>query len=129
MASWDLFRELESISRDMDNVLRGVFTADTSLDVQTEEATEDMYRMVGLAEEESLFRPLRQSMPPRLGWLYINLITAFLAASTVSLFEGTIAKVAVLAVFIVPSVVAGSIVVGVLDAGLDLRRRWAARRA
>jgi Predicted membrane protein (DUF2232) len=42
---------------------------------------------------------------------------------------GTALLVAVLALFILPAVVAGTIVVGVLDAGLDLRRRWAAHKA
>ncbi|MFQ5878487.1 MAG: magnesium transporter [Acidobacteriota bacterium] len=79
--------------------LVGVLSADDVLDVQVEEATEDMYRMAGLAEHESLFRPVRKSAPPRLGWLAVNLATAFLAAATVSLFESTIAQVAALAVF------------------------------
>ncbi len=42
---------------------------------------------------------------------------------------GTAALVGVLALFILPAVVAGTIVVGVLDAGLDLRRRWARSKA
>lgn len=39
------------------------------------------------------------SVSRRLPWLYVNLFTAFLAAWVVSLFEATIARVAVLAVF------------------------------
>ena len=84
---------------DADRRLRGVITADDVLDVQVEEATEDIYRMAGLAEEERLFRPIRQSVPPRLAWLSVNLMTALVAAATVSAFEGTIERVAVLAVF------------------------------
>jgi hypothetical protein len=42
---------------------------------------------------------------------------------------GTVALGVLLALFILPAAVAGSIVVGVLDAGLDLRRRWAAHKA
>ncbi len=84
---------------DADGRLRGVITADDVLDVQVEEATEDIYRMAGLAEEERLFRPIRDAAPPRLAWLSLNLITAFLAAATVSFFEGTIERVAALAVF------------------------------
>lgn len=79
--------------------LVGVLTADDVLDVQVEEATEDMFRMAGLTEEESIFRPVRKSAPARLLWLSLNLVTAFLAAATVSLFESTIARVAALAVF------------------------------
>jgi magnesium transporter len=84
---------------DADNRLRGVITADDVLDVQVEEATEDIYRLAGLPEEERIFRPIREAAPPRLAWLMLNLITAFLAAATVSLFEGTIEEVAALAVF------------------------------
>jgi magnesium transporter len=84
---------------DAENRLRGVITADDVLDVQVEEATEDIYRLAGLPEEERIFRPIREAVPPRLAWLTLNLITAFLAAVTVSVFEGTIERVAALAVF------------------------------
>jgi magnesium transporter len=84
---------------DDDNLIQGVITADAVLDVQVEEATEDIFLMAGLTEEERLFRPIKEAVPPRLGWLMINLVTAFLAAVTVSFFEGTIEQVAVLAVF------------------------------
>jgi magnesium transporter len=77
----------------------GVITADEVLDVQVEEATEDMYHMAGLTDEERLFRPMRESVPPRLGWLLFNLATAFVGATMVNLFEGTIERVAALAVF------------------------------
>jgi magnesium transporter len=79
--------------------LRGVITADDVLDVQVEEATEDMYRRAGLAEEERLFRPIRDAVPPRLAWLSVNLMTTLVAAMTISAVEGTIERVAVLAVF------------------------------
>jgi magnesium transporter len=82
-----------------DGRLAGVLTADEVLDVQVEEATEDMFRMVGLTERERLFRPIRESVPPRLAWLFVNLITALLAAVTVNAFEGTIEQIAALAVF------------------------------
>jgi magnesium transporter len=84
---------------DDDGRLVGVITADDILDVQVEEATEDIYRLAGLPEEERIFRPIRQAVPPRLGWLLINLCTAFVAATTVNFFEGTIEQVAALAVF------------------------------
>ena len=80
--------------------LRGVVTADDVMDVLVEEATEDIYRLAGLAEEERIFRPVKEALPPRLGWLMLNMVTALLAALVVSLFEGTIERVAVLAVFL-----------------------------
>ena len=84
---------------DEENRLRGVITIDRVLEVQVEEATEDMLLLAGLSDEERLFRPLREAVPPRLAWLSVNLVTAFLAAFTVSVFEGTIERVAMVAIF------------------------------
>ena len=80
--------------------LRGVVTADDVFDIVEEEATEDMQRMVGLSGEESAETPWMHSVRNRLPWLCFNLATAFLAGWVVSLFESTIAKYAVLAVFL-----------------------------
>ena len=80
--------------------LRGVVTADDVFDIVEEEATEDMQRMVGLSGEESAETPWMHSVRNRLPWLFFNLGTAFLAGWVVSLFESTIAKYAVLAVFL-----------------------------
>ncbi|MEK7327444.1 MAG: magnesium transporter [Chloroflexota bacterium] len=71
-----------------------------------EEATEDIYRLANVSDGDlQVFSPVSLSVRKRLPWLLVNLFTAFLAASVVSLFETTIAKVAVLAVF--QSIVAG----------------------
>lgn len=80
--------------------LRGVVTVDDVLQVVEDEATEDMQRMIGLSGEETASTPWLRSIRNRLPWLYVNLATAFLAGWVVSLFEGTIAKYAVLAVFL-----------------------------
>jgi len=80
--------------------LRGVVTADDVLHVVEEEATEDMQRMVGLSGEEGASTPWSASVRNRLPWLLFNLLTAFLAGWVVSLFEGTIERAAVLAVFL-----------------------------
>ncbi len=84
---------------DEEHRLVGVISVDDVLDVAEEEATEDMYRMAGLHEDESLLRPAAQSIAPRMTWLLVNLVTAFAAAGVVNAFEGTIARVAALAVF------------------------------
>ena len=84
--------------------LVGVILSEDMVDVVEEEATEDMYRMAGVAGER-VFGPLRNSFRRRLPWLYINLGTALLAAAVVSLFEDTIKQVVALAVFL--PVVAG----------------------
>ena len=77
--------------------LIGVVTIDDLLDVATEEATEDMYRLAGLDVQESALSPVGTSLRRRVPWLLANLVTAFLASFTVSLFEGTISRVALLA--------------------------------
>ena len=79
------------------NILLGIITVDDVIDVIEAENTEDMFRMVGVHEEESINSPLLKSIQRRLPWLCINLGTAFLAAFTVGLFEDVIAQVVALA--------------------------------
>jgi magnesium transporter len=83
----------------------GVITVDDVIDVITEEATEDMYHMAGLSEEDRVFSPASTSVRKRLPWMMINLGTAFLAAWVVGLFEHSIQQIVALAVFM--PVVAG----------------------
>jgi magnesium transporter len=85
---------------DTDGRLVGVVKASDALEVASKEATEDMQLMVGLSGEERALTPWYHSIRRRLPWLYVNLATAFLAASVVGLFEGTIAKWTALAVFL-----------------------------
>jgi len=84
---------------DEENKLVGVITVDDVIDVIKEEATEDIYRLAGVAGDERAFTPAGESLRKRLPWLGINLITAFLAASVVALFEGTIQQITALAIF------------------------------
>ena len=78
-------------------ILVGIITVDDIIDVIEAENTEDMFKMVGVHEEESVDSPLFTSVKRRLPWMFINLITAFLATLTVSLFEDVIAQVVALA--------------------------------
>jgi magnesium transporter len=82
---------------DRDRRLLGMVLIEDVVDVIEEEATEDMFRMVGLSEEERALGPVSESVRLRLPWLIVNLYTAFLAGWVVSLFEDSIAKVAALA--------------------------------
>jgi len=117
-----------------DGKLVGVVEANQVIDVLQEEATEDMQLMVGVSGEESSFTPWRRSLGMRTPWLYINLITAFLAAAVIAYFEDTLAKWTALAVFL--PIIAGqggnsgmqaltvtirSMALGELD-GVDARR-------
>ena len=90
---------------DEENKLVGVITVDDVIDVIKDEATEDVYRLAGVAGDDRVFTPARESLRKRLPWLLINLATAFLAASVVGLFKNTIDKVVALAIYM--PVVAG----------------------
>ena len=78
---------------------------DDVIDVIKDEATEDVYRLAGLASDDRVFTSPRNSLKKRLPWLVVNLATAFIAASVVKVFESTIGVVTSLAVFM--PVVAG----------------------
>ena len=86
-------------------VLLGIITVDDIIDVIVEEHTEDMLRLGGVSKEENIASSLLDSVRMRLPWLIINLLTAFLAAFTVSMFESTISQGVALAV--VMPIVAG----------------------
>ena len=85
--------------------LEGIITVDDVIDIIKEESTEDMYKMVGLAEEDRVFTPVSRSVRMRLPWTIVNLLTATLAASVVGLFENTLHEIIALVTFM--PVVAG----------------------
>jgi magnesium transporter len=84
---------------DEENKLVGIITVDDVIDVIKDEATEDIYRLAGVAGDERVFTPAPESLRKRLPWLGINLGTAFLAAGVVGLFTRTIDALPILAVF------------------------------
>jgi magnesium transporter len=84
---------------DEENKLVGIITVDDVIDVIKDEATEDIYRLAGVVGDERVFTPAPESLRKRLPWLGVNLGTAFLAASVVGAFTGTIDALPVLAVF------------------------------
>ena len=95
---------------DENGKLLGTITVDDVIEVIQEEATEDMYRMVGLEEEDRVFSPMMLSLRRRLPWMVLNLGTAFIAASVVGYFEYAIEKVVVLAIFMpVVALLAGNV--------------------
>jgi magnesium transporter len=85
--------------------LEGIITVDDVIDIINQESTEDMYKMVGLAEEDRVFTPVARSVKMRLPWTIVNLLTATLAASIVGLFEHTLHEIIALVTFM--PVVAG----------------------
>lgn len=83
-----------------DGRLVGVVEASQVIDVLQEEATEDMQLMVGVSGEESAHTPWRRAISKRTPWLYVNLLTAFMAAAVIAWFEDTLAQWTALAVFL-----------------------------
>jgi magnesium transporter len=79
--------------------LVGVVGVDDLIAVAEEEATEDMYRMAGVGVKEWAFSPLRESIFRRVPWLSFNMVWAFAGAIVISLFEGTLERVAAIAIF------------------------------
>jgi magnesium transporter len=80
------------------NVLLGRITIDDVVDIIREQAEHQVLSAAGLDEDEDLFSPVWRATRRRLLWLSINLCTAFLAASVVGQFEGTINQLVALAV-------------------------------
>lgn len=85
---------------DGESRLVGLITLDDVMDVIQEEATEDMQRLFGAGAEERLSSPWKFSFTRRIGWLQVNLATAFLAGSVVAAFGHIIGRFAVLAIYI-----------------------------
>jgi len=79
--------------------LLGRVTYDDVSDVTEAEATEDLLRFGGVSPDEELSARWTSSVRSRLPWLYVNLLTAFLAAAVVLLFKGAIEKITTLAIW------------------------------
>lgn len=90
---------------DNDGVLLGVIRHSELIDALKESATVDIQTMVGVSRDERATSSSWFAVRKRMPWLQVNLLTAFMAAAVVGLFEGTIAKVTALAVLL--PVVAG----------------------
>lgn len=82
---------------DENDRLVGVLTIDDVVDVIQEEAEEDLMRMGGVGDEE-LSDSVLSTSRSRVPWLLVNLVTAFLTASVIGLFDRTIEHIVALAV-------------------------------
>ena len=82
---------------DNDGKLLGRITFDDVMDVFEAETTEDILRFGGVSDEE-VRGDWYDAVRSRLPWLFLNLLTAFAAASVVYFYQGTIARLTTLAV-------------------------------
>jgi magnesium transporter len=85
---------------DAEGVLIGTVRGHSMFEAQAFEISAQAGSMVGVEKEERLATPWRRSLRLRHPWLQLNLLTAFIAGAVVSLFQDTVDRVVVLAVFL-----------------------------
>ncbi len=78
--------------------LLGRITIDDVVDVIRASADHSLMSQAGLDEDEDIFAPLVRTVRRRTIWLGINLLTAFVAAAVIGMFEATIEQVVALAI-------------------------------
>jgi magnesium transporter len=83
-----------------DGRLVGLVRGQTMFEAQAIEISAQAGSMVGVEKEERLSTPWSRSLRFRHPWLQLNLLTAFVAAAVVGVFQGTIDEIVVLAVFL-----------------------------
>ena len=80
--------------------LVGVITIDDAVEVMGEEAEEDLLRLAGLAEDESLADKVWRTTRRRFPWLAVNLVTSVLASIVIAQFDDVIAAYVALAILL-----------------------------
>ena len=82
---------------DDDGRLVGMITVDDIVHIIQEEAGEDVLLLSGAGDEGDINEPVIESYKSRVRWLITNLGTALVASTIISLFEGAIAQLVILA--------------------------------
>jgi magnesium transporter len=85
---------------DEDGCLLGAVRGADLFEQQAFEISAQAGAMVGVEKEERLATSWQRSLRLRHPWLLLNLVTAFVAAAVVGLFQGTINRIVLLAVFL-----------------------------
>ncbi|WP_444668227.1 magnesium transporter [Cereibacter changlensis] len=77
--------------------LVGVITIDDAMNVLDEEHEEDILRLAGVGDESSISDGVFDTVKQRFPWLFVNLLTANVAALVIGQFEATISVIVALA--------------------------------
>jgi magnesium transporter len=85
---------------DAEGRLVGLVRGQAMFEEHTYEITAQPGRMVGVVKEERLSTPIARSLKLRHPWLQLNLVTAFLAATVVGIFQDTLDQMVILAIFL-----------------------------
>ena len=95
------FQDLDITSApvvDNRNKLLGQITIDDVVDVIQDQVNSEIFNMAGLDDEDDIFAPVLVSSKRRAVWLGMNLITAFIVAGAVGLFQEILGQIVILAV-------------------------------
>ena len=84
---------------DEQNRMLGVITSQSIIEVVDDEMGEDYAKLAGLAAEEDLKEPLRESIKKRLPWLLILLGLGMGVSTVVGLFEQVVQQLTILMIF------------------------------
>lgn len=87
-----------AVINDSGNIV-GIIYSDDMLKVIDENKGYSLYNFAGIKQEESVTDSAKQKIHNRYRWLIINLATGFFAAFTVGLFEDTLQKYVLLAIY------------------------------
>ena len=85
---------------DANGVLIGLVRGQAIFEEQAIEITAQVGSLVGVEKEERLATTLTQNFKFRHPWLQLNLLTAFVAGAVVAIFQGTVDRLVILAVFL-----------------------------
>jgi len=85
---------------DKNGILLGLVRGQTMFEEQAFEITAQVGSMVGVEKEERLATSLKSSFKFRHPWLQINLATAFVAGAVVAIFQDTVDRLVILALFL-----------------------------
>jgi len=85
---------------DAENRLRGLVRGQSMFEARAFDLAAQPGSMVGVEKEERLGTPWPRSLFMRHPWLQLNLLTAFLAAAVVGIFQDTIDRLVILAIFL-----------------------------
>jgi magnesium transporter len=85
---------------DKSGTLLGLVRGQAMFEEQNLEITAQVGSMVGVEKEERLVTPWQQSLRFRHPWLQLNLLTAFIAGAVVGVFQDTIDRLVILALFL-----------------------------
>ncbi|MCH7740378.1 MAG: magnesium transporter [Chloroflexi bacterium] len=97
MAKHDL-RNLPVV--DAAGILQGAIAAEDLERIAEKRAADDVFKLLGLGGEDRALGPFWNSVRSRSPWLLLNLMTVLFAGLLISLFESTIERAALLAIFI-----------------------------